>query len=371
MTTQSMMDQLFSSGDMYAFVATRDFSIGNPAVRLHRGSRVHFDGIRLKFGTLEAQTLPQFRSVINSGWAVLADQYDPEAAPERVSANIQMRPAVGGNPQDKPQFSGVATVDAEEREVARVPSAKGAAPAATSKKAAQRQANSGVATLDEGVVVATLNTRAGRDIPPVTVGSDEASDVLAAANRAARKPPRGRTREDILASMDPEQQAAYKAQIAARKAAHPGSDRISADGLQPQVVATLNQSKEPTESLGIKTALHVGGGTDTVDLSGLDEAPATAGVVVSEGMTFRTTNTTLEKPRPKADLSGDPRRIVAKSICKDFPDSYDFDAPLKKKLARLQADFEDRPDVIRAVAAAETDAEMKQRLIEEFPEAFE
>jgi hypothetical protein len=66
----------------------------------------------------------------------------------------------------------------------------------------------------------------------------------------------------------------------------------------------------------------------------------------------------------------DPRRIIAKTLCADFPDIYDFEAPARKKIARIQADFENRPDIIRAVAAAETDSEMKTRLVQEFPEAF-
>jgi hypothetical protein len=67
----------------------------------------------------------------------------------------------------------------------------------------------------------------------------------------------------------------------------------------------------------------------------------------------------------------DPRRVIARAVCRDFPDLYDFDAPLRKKLARLRADFEERPDVIRAVAAAETDTEMRTLLVDEFPDAFQ
>jgi hypothetical protein len=61
--------------------------------------------------------------------------------------------------------------------------------------------------------------------------------------------------------------------------------------------------------------------------------------------------------------------MVAKAMCADFPPNYDFAAPAKKRVARLQADFEDRPDVIRAAFAAEND-EVKQLLVNEFPQAF-
>jgi hypothetical protein len=72
----------------------------------------------------------------------------------------------------------------------------------------------------------------------------------------------------------------------------------------------------------------------------------------------------------KAVKAADAARKIAKSICPDFPESYDFAAPARKKIARLQADFEDRPDVIRAVAAADTDLELRNRLFVEFPGAF-
>jgi hypothetical protein len=62
--------------------------------------------------------------------------------------------------------------------------------------------------------------------------------------------------------------------------------------------------------------------------------------------------------------------VIARSICPDFPENYVFTDPVRKKIARLQADYEDRPDIIRAVAAADVDPEVRSRLIQEFPEAF-
>ena len=60
--------------------------------------------------------------------------------------------------------------------------------------------------------------------------------------------------------------------------------------------------------------------------------------------------------------------MIAKAVCADFPDNYDFAVPVKKRMARLQADYENRPDVLRAVFAAEGD-EMKSILMQEFPQA--
>ena len=67
--------------------------------------------------------------------------------------------------------------------------------------------------------------------------------------------------------------------------------------------------------------------------------------------------------------SADVRRLVAKQLCPDFPENYNFTLDPKKKLARLQADYEDRHDVLKAVFAAEGD-DFKMLLLQEFPQAF-
>jgi hypothetical protein len=98
---------------------------------------------------------------------------------------------------------------------------------------------------------------------------------------------------------------------------------------------------------------------------------------VEDGITFSNTNVPdqTHTPRPRAaavqtpEVSPDIRLRIAQAWCPDFPSSYDFSASPKKKLARLQADFEDRPDVLRAVFAAESD-EFKAQLVAEFPQAF-
>jgi hypothetical protein len=65
----------------------------------------------------------------------------------------------------------------------------------------------------------------------------------------------------------------------------------------------------------------------------------------------------------------DARLKIAKAFCPEFPANYDFSAPDRKKLARLQADFEDNIPVIRAVFAAESDS-FKAKLVAEFPSVF-
>jgi len=76
-----------------------------------------------------------------------------------------------------------------------------------------------------------------------------------------------------------------------------------------------------------------------------------------------------QKPVMLKDGTADFRLKVARQLCPDFPTNYDFAQNQRKKLARLQADYEDRPDVIRAVFAAESD-DFKSLLLNEFPQAF-
>jgi hypothetical protein len=69
------------------------------------------------------------------------------------------------------------------------------------------------------------------------------------------------------------------------------------------------------------------------------------------------------------DGTADVRRKIAKALCADFPELYDFGDHWKRRLARIQLDYADRPDVIRAIFAAESD-DFKTVLLSEFPEAF-
>ena len=65
------------------------------------------------------------------------------------------------------------------------------------------------------------------------------------------------------------------------------------------------------------------------------------------------------------DGTADARLKFARQLCPDFPVNYDFATNPRKKLARLQADYEERSDVIRAVFAAESD-DFKAVLLREF-----
>jgi len=265
----------------------------------------------------------------------------------------------------------VTTVDAEEREVANVGAhakatkdlnAKSRSERNASHRPGQRATTAVQVEPQEGVPVRSISTPAQQR---TNFDHESPDEAIRKANSARVQAGQGRTREEVMANMSEVDRAEYQAQLDARKAAKHVDDGPKIVG---KVAAVTNQQRE-----GFTIKNEVGGGIETFDASGSDGA-AVESVAEVEGMKF--TNTNMGRPKPQVPATkastngGDHRRKIAKSICPDFPDNYVFDDSARKKIARLQADYEDRPDVIRAVAAAESDDDMKRRLVDEFPEAF-
>jgi len=355
----------FTPGQMVEFRATRDFGMGG--MNIQRGMTISYDGYNVSVGGRQ-QALPGFRGALKAGWAVPIQDYDPSSVQSPRSAGIKVRPADTGNPMNRQPTSMATIVDAEETIVSDV--REHAQNVRSNNQGSRRTAASatGIEPQD-GVVVRTLSPVSSKDGPRTTLTGTNHQQLINGVSGSPIEPGRGRTRDEGLAAMTPEQRERYLSEIEARKAVHVPLDGELAQG---RVVASLGAPKE-VESMGVRLTTTVGGGVDTVDLTGLDSPAAAPEVVEVEGMKF--TNTAPPKRPPPSPIRTstealDPRRVIARAICKDFPDLYDFEAPTRKRVARIRADFEDRPDVIRAVAAAETDADMKAQLISEFPEAF-
>lgn len=367
MNTQSQ----FTQGQMVEFRATRDFGMGG--MNIQRGMAIHYDGYNISVGGRQ-QPLPGFKGALKAGWAVPVAQFDPNASAQAPrSAGIKVRPADTGNPMVRQAAAMATVVEAEERIVGNVQTH---AQDVRSSNQARRNitASSGIESQD-GVVVRTLTPLNSKDGARTTLTGSNIQQLINEANDVQVQPGRGVTRDEVMARMSPEQREQYQSEIQARKSAYidlQPSDVQNGDDARGTIVGHVGQPGV-VDSGGFRTTTTVGGGIDTVDLSGLDSPPVAPEVIEVEGMKF-TVTAPPKKPVPQASGPAwdhvDPRRVIAKAICRDFPDLYDFEAPTKKKIARIQADFEDRADVIRAVAAAETDAEMKVRLIEEFPAAF-
>lgn len=337
----------FRKGDFQPLIAAHEFTLGDIGVKIRKGDDVEYDGNVLRING-DSYNHPKFRGAVVAGWMVRPEDYDPDAAVVRKHAGIKIRPADGGNPLNAEARSAVLTVAAEDQVVADV----------GSHAQATRDRNNGI-LIDPGSVVhvRTISTPAVQN-----VNSDKQSFAEAErrANNIKVAAGKGRTRDQMMAQMTPQERAEYTAKIEAKKS-----------------------SKD-----GVDLSFDVGNGVDILDLGGDPDAVGKESVLESEGITFRNTNVTkptgkkiVRAPAKVATVGtvGTPRsntssesyqRKIARSLCADFPDNYDFNAPTKKKLARLQLDYEDRPDVIRAVAAAENDAEMKELLVSEFPEVF-
>lgn len=267
----------------------------------------------------------------------------------------------------------------------------------------------------------------GMELTPNNVGS-----AIRQADQVKIQPGQGVTEEDLVSQMDEGQRAQYFAEKEARKADvltrtpgyvpppavttnlasynQPGMKRQEAPAKAPARSVTASAPVQvgrvaPTQSRtveGISVGVTTGGGTEVFDASGTDQK-AQETMVTAEGITFRNTNgpkkafpgvvpmNPAPAPAPVQEISAsqlptgyqedtqsrierdgtaDARKSIAKAICKDFPEEYNFSDHWKRRLAMVRLNFEGRTDVIRAIFAAESD-DFKRVIMEEFPEAFQ
>lgn len=378
----------FKAGRMMHFVSARSFALGNTGQNVPKGTDVMFDGTRAEVDGGE-YVLPQLRGAIKAGWLVLAENYDENdlSAERPVSAHVQVRHAAqGGNPMNpnRPPTHAMQTTENDEREVGNTRTHAQDTKARNDGWRPGQRVNAGQPVLgqhgfevvedQDGVVVEghTLKTAAGerakRERTVLTV--DRVGTALRDASNVQITPGKGVSEEEMLEKMSEEDAAEYLQKKEALKAQY-----VDVNAEPRQVGRVKTQKQANTE--GIKVTTSVGGGIGIADPSYGGKAKES--VIESEGMIFRTTNgperdnqpvpRQAEPPVVLKDGDMDIRRTVAKSLCPDFPDNYQFGLPDRKKIARLQADYDDRPDVIRAVFAAEGDS-FKAKLVEEFPQAF-
>jgi hypothetical protein len=386
-----MADQIaYKQGDKKHFVAARTFALGSTGMTVPKGADIMFDGTTVEFGGTTFSH-PQFRGAVRAGWATLAENYDPDdrSAERPIAANIQVRhPTQGGNPmtggnRNASAMTPTVTED-DEREVSNV-SAHRQATADRNRNhrhGEHIEARPGTSVeLQDGVPVRKLKTAAGekaKQARTVITAETAGSRIREAESPAPIDAGRGMTEEEMLERMAPAQREAYLSEKSALKSRYVDVDT---DAQRP-VVATLNKSKSSQTTEGVTAKVTTGGGTETWDGAGTGDGGATKVTTTTvDGIKMTNTNgpSNREQPSPRSaeaqkpvmlkDGSADVRLMVAKQLCPDFPSNYDFAANQRKKLARLQADYEDRPDVIRAIFAAESD-DFKSVLIREFPQAF-
>ena len=332
------MDIKFVSGQFVEFIATRTFTLGSTNLQVRNGDLIQFDGIMARVNG-EAGPMPQLKGAMKAGWVVPVVDYvegDPSYN-KPVSAEVKVRhPTKGGDPMKPPEKAMPYLVEGDEKIVTTI-----------------KNRTETVKRNNEEVEVRKLKTAAKTR---TTVTPESAGSLIREAGNVQIDTKPGMTESDMLARMSEEEQQEYTDKKAALRSKY-----------VPEVVGRVKKISS-TSTEGIQISNSVGGGIETVDLSGSDGQPVVE-VVEREGMRF--TNTNCNKPKPPSSVPRDvsARHLVARTLCPDFPAIYDFSQPIKKRVARLRADFEDRVDVLRAAYAAETD-DAKECLVAEFPEAF-
>lgn len=355
------------------YITARNFDLGKNGMKLQRGMELEYDGLNLTLPGYPRVAMPEIRGAIKAGWVVPLEHFDPNdfSAMEKQPAGVRVSRADGGNPMNPKPRQAIDTqnVEREEREVGNV-NRHASNTRANNRENYRAQANFRQGTNNtsmsvqdqEGIPVRSVSTPANQR---TVFDHNTLGEHLRQAKSVQVEPGVGLSREEMLDRMSADERAEYEATVRAHR-------RI-VDEDEPVVVGRIPSQPKTTEREGFKVSSSVGGGVDTFDAGG-SSAPAQTSVIESEGMMFRTTNgpkknvQTVQTQVSKA--SEDIRRRNAKRQCPDFPDLYNFDDSERKKIARIQADFEDRPDIINAIFSAENDS-MKERLLQEFPSAFE
>lgn len=395
----------FRTGERMTFTATRNFALGNTGATIPKGAEVLFDGSTVEFAGM-TYSFPQLRGAIRLDWVVMAANYDETdpsyGRPER--ANIQVRHATkGGNPMQPQPKMAIQTTESDEREVGNVTQharatretnrnyVRGQTPVnpvnvVQAGETVRGQNGFEVVEQQDGVEIPgrSFKTMAGEKAKntATTLTAESAALALSKASNVTIEPGRGVTQDEMLERMTPEAQEEYLNRKAALRA------QYVVDEPAPTRTVVSQLRKAPTQHTeGMIITPNIGGGVEIADPvgDGIAGKPRQS-VIVEDGITFRTTNgpdrhmqeSPNRQPASAAmaaaraavpEAPPEVRKMIAKAVCADFPDNYDFAVPLKKRVARLQADYENRPDVIKAVFAAEGD-EMKSILMQEFPQAF-
>lgn len=357
------MDEIkYKSGEFQTFIATRSFALGAFNMTVAKDAELNFDGTTVDYAGTK-YTFPQLRGAIKAGWLVLPSEYE-EGNPDYgrpVSANIKVRPPTDSGPS-KP-FEGLVT---EEDERIVMSSKEHSDSVRKQNKLVSAKLNK--MDTQEGVPIRSLKTPA---VSKSSLTANSAGSLIREAENVQIEPGQGITEEEMLDRMPPEDREVYLAKKSSLRARYVDAD-------QPTLVAKV-KTAQTKEHEGIKLTQQVGGGIEIADMAGMG-GKAKRSTRVEDGITFQNENGPERNetdPHPRSprqpvmlkDGTADARLQIARSLCPEFPSNYDFAASSRKKIASLQANFKDRPDVIKAVFGAESD-DFKAKLVNEFPTVF-
>lgn len=342
------MEQVrYKAGQFVTYTATRSFNAvdrpGEGMLLIDRGEEVQFDGYILKYGG-EDYKAANLKAAVKAAWLV------PEGADTEETVTVApRRPGSFG--------SGAATVDSDER-IVLSQSERTAGVRTVNRQVGRHQII--VEGGDEGTIVASggfkVKGGSARNAPPVDMSSLEAARELQALNFPKREGVQGVSQDEYLDRMDPAEREEYLEKLESRRAGIianlPENERKKATRKKVAAPQAPEQQlrEQTTYAGGIKFTTT---GIDSKHIVKEAQAPA------------------QERSETKIEKDGtlDARKKIAKALCSDFPDTYDFSQQWKKRLANIRFNFEDRPDVIQAIFAAESD-DFKKVLLAEFPETF-
>lgn len=315
------------------YVANMDFKMaaGSPlGEKVYRGTTFEFDGLNVRAEDGTVGMVPFLKGAIQKGWVVPADQFDDSeefiSAPP-VAAPMGLGPTRHVGNSTAPRVK-VPMVVAEEdsREAMVVRDRTRMVQANNDARHTARRVSAeagGYSTVDDGEVVRRVSTPAKMSsrVTPETVGAE-----ISRFENSVR----------------------IQAQLAPGMRSPKAMPVVSGDD-NPSIALRSSQKAPPkgyTEVEGIRFASP--------------NPPPSEAVSAPQALSSSPSISPQE-----ASL----RLRMAQSACNDFPENYDFGMPEKKKLARMVADFEGRPDVIRAIWLAETDG-FKNAIVQNFPEVF-
>lgn len=386
---------IFKRGEFQVLAATRDFALGNHDIKVLKGTELEFDGQVVNYDG-NSYPFPSLRAAVSALWLVPVADYDEEdpSYGQRVSAGIKVGSATQ-SVQNGGQKTTTTVAEADERIVMNTNAHARSTQEGNVQRRQPQQRQASVAGDQDGVVVGTVRTPTHQR---TELTASSAGSALRQASDVKITPGRGITPDEMMARMTDEEREQYLIKKESVRHTPPAPKPKTENGHQVVGrVKSANNTKVSAE--GMTATVSTARGSTGVADSGYGDIVGKVGsasadehsVVEEDGMRFANTNgprsgsrvskageqrirrtaeavAPVKKEDPKI-FGGDVRRTIAKALCQDFPDNYDFEATARKKLARLQADYEDRPDVIRAVFAAEGDA-FKETLLQEFPEAF-
>jgi hypothetical protein len=424
----------YISGKPDRYISTRTFQLGDTGQSMWEGMDVLFDGTNVELNGSKFVLPTLRGAIKLGWLVREDCYNPDDAPSAVISANIGVRSAndLGQNPLSPVKRSAIVTVETDERVVmshkqrTQQANQQTRDVRASQGRGGARDGGPDVGGSEFGVELQrTFQTPAkmSLELNPNNVGG-----AIRQADLVQIQPGQGVTEEGLVSQMDDEQRAQYLADKEARKADVLTRTRTQGYTPPPAVTTNLASHNQPggkrpggttkasgiansssvrvgrvvstpgKTTEGISVSMSVGGGTEVFDAAGTNQK-ALESSVTAEGISFRNTNgpkkdfpvvfqggqdsvqvssvsqsspVRQEEVQSRIDRDGTAefRRRIAKELCQDFPEDYNFSDHWKRRLAMIRLNFESRVDVIRAIFAAESD-DFKRTILEEFPDAFQ